>query len=87
MKHLKRYNEQTAYGDDAIHLYGGNQYSSPFTTPGLKVTVGPKYQNYKEVPGEYSIRFQTNEHGVVIDSPEDIDNLIHFLMEQKDKLI
>jgi len=87
MKHLKRYNEQTSYGDNTIHLYGSDLYSSPFSEPGLEVTVGKKYQNHKEVPGEYSIRFQTNEHGVVIDSPEDIDNLIHFLMEQKDKLI
>jgi hypothetical protein len=66
---------------------GSDLYSSPFSSPGLKVTVGKKYQNYKEVPNEYTIRFQTNEGGVIIDSAADIDNLIHFLMEQKDKLI
>lgn len=85
MKHLRKFNENSESKNN-IFISGRSTYSSPFSTSGLKVSVGQKYYNHKEVPGESSIHFQTNEHGVTIDSADELDNLINFLMEVKEKL-
>ena len=86
MKHLRKFNENEGSGDNKIFISGHSSYSSPFSTSGLSVIVGQKYYNHKEVPGESSIHFQTNEHGVTIDSSSELDNLINFLMEVKEKM-
>ncbi len=86
MKHLRKFNENEGSGENKIFISGHSSYSSPFSTSGLSVRVGQRYHNHKEVPGESSIHFQTNEGGVTIDSADEVDNLINFLMEVKEKL-
>jgi len=84
MKHLRKYNESLE--TPKVRISGNNPYSSPISSPSLEISVIKKQWNYKDVEGEMSIKFQTNEGGVIIDTPDEIERIIEFLMEYKDSL-
>jgi len=83
MKHLRKFNESI---DNKIFVSGSPSYSSPFSSSGLSISKHKKQRQFKDVPGEFSIHFQTNEGGVVINDVSKIDEIINFLMEVKDTL-
>ena len=84
MKHIKKYNESLE--TPKVTISGNNAYSSPISSPSLEISVIKKQWNYKDVEGEMSIKFQTNESGVIINTPDEIERIIEFLMEYKDSL-
>ena len=84
MKHIKNYNE--SLDTPKVRISGNNAYSSPISSPSLEISVIKKQWNYKDVEGEMSIKFQTNESGVIINTPDEVDRIIEFLMEYKDRL-
>lgn len=84
MKHIKNYNE--SLDTPKVTISGNNPYSSPISSPSLEISVIKKQWNYKDVEGEMSIKFQTNESGVIINTPDEVDRIIEFLMEYKDRL-
>lgn len=84
MKHLRKYNE--SLDTPKVTISGNNPYSSPISSPSLEISVIKKQYNYKDVEGEMSIKFQTNESGVIINTPDEVDRIIEFLMEYKDSL-
>jgi hypothetical protein len=84
MKHLKKYTESLE--TPKVKINGNDAYSSPISSSSLNISVIQKQYNYKDVKGQMSIKFQTNEGGVIIDTPYEIDRIIDFLMEYKDSL-
>ena len=84
MKHIKKYNESLE--TPKVTISGNNAYSSPLSSSSLEISVIKKQWNYKDVEGEMSIKFQTNESGVIINTPDEVDRIIEFLMEYKDHL-
>ena len=84
MKHLRKYNE--SLDTPKVTISGNNSYSSPISSSSLEISVIKKQYNYKDVEGEMSIKFQTNEGGVIINTPDEVDRIIEFLMEYKDSL-
>ncbi len=84
MKHIKKYNESLE--TPKVTISGNNAYSSPISSPSLEISVIKKQWNWKDVEGEMSIKFQTNESGVIINTPDEIEKIIEFLMEYKDSL-
>jgi hypothetical protein len=84
MKHLRKYNE--SLDTPKVTISGNNPYSPPISSPSLEISVIKKQYNYKDVEGEMSIKFQTNESGVIINTPDEVDRIIEFLMEYKDSL-
>ena len=84
MKHLRKYNESLE--TPKVTISGKSAYSSPISSSSLEISVIKKQWNYKDVEGEMSIKFQTNESGVIINTPDEVDRIIEFLMEYKDRL-
>lgn len=84
MKHIKKYNE--SLDTPGVTISGNNAYSSPLSSSSLEISVIKKQWNWKDVEGEMSIKFQTNESGVIINTPDEVDRIIEFLMEYKDRL-
>jgi len=84
MKHLRKYNESLE--TPKVRISGNNPYSSPISSPSLEISVIKKQYNWRDVEGEMSIKFQTNESGVIINTPDEIERIIEFLMEYKDSL-
>jgi hypothetical protein len=84
MKHLRKYNESLE--TPKVTISGKSAYSSPLSSSSLNISVIKKQYNYKDVEGEMSIKFQTNESGVIVDTPDEIERIIEFLMEYKDSL-
>jgi hypothetical protein len=84
MKHIKKYNE--SLDTPKVTISGNNAYSSPLSSSSLNISVIKKQWNYEDVEGEMSIKFQTNESGVIINTPDEVERIIEFLMEYKDHL-
>lgn len=90
MKHLKKFNEGSDNElNENLRISGRNSYSSPISSSSssLKIKVIQSEYNYKPIENKKSIMFQTNENGVIIDDVSEIEKIIEFLMDERDKLM